>query len=265
MHISSQTKLNYMKTLFTFFVAMLLSGHIKAAPPEPPVKAKVLVLTERGGVHEGFVAAALNWLKLFSEKQRFELKVIHHPREIENDSLTAYRLFIQLNYPPYNWTPKTMSAFERYIDQGLGSWIGFHHATLLGEFDGYSMWHWFSDFMGGIRFRSYIAKKATANVWVEASHHPVMKGLPSVFSVPDDEWYIFDKNPRTNVKVLATVDESSYQPPSDITMGDHPVIWSNGRKKAKNVYFLIGHSASLVATPAFDKMFANAILWGLKK
>ncbi len=254
-----------MKTLLTLLFWGLLLAEIKAAQPEPPVKAKVLVLTERGGGHEGFVAAALDWLKDFSEKHSFELKVINHPREIENDSLSAYSLFIQLNYPPYNWTPKTMAAFERYIDQGQGSWIGFHHATLLGEFDGYPMWNWFSDFMGGIRFKSYIAKKATGNVWVEASTHPVMKGLPSMFSIPDDEWYTFDKNPRSSVKVLATVDETSYQPASDIKMGDHPVIWCNSKKKAKNVYFLIGHSASLVTTPAFTKMFANAIAWGLKK
>lgn len=236
-----------------------------AAQPEPSLKNKVLVLTERGGGHEGFVAAALDWLTAFADKNKLELKVINHPREIGNDSLSSYRLFIQLNYPPYNWTPQTMAAFERYIDQGQGSWIGFHHATLLGEFDGYPMWNWFSDFMGGIRFKSYIAKKATANVWVESSGHPVMKGLPRMFSIPDDEWYTFDKNPRAHVKVLATVDESSYQPASDVKMGDHPVIWSNSNKKAKNVYFLIGHSASLVSTAAFTRMFANAIKWGLKK
>lgn len=253
------------RILLVILLAWAYTAPLIAAPPDPPVKNKVLVLTERGGGHEGFVAAALEWLKTFSEEHQFELKIINHPREIENDSLSAYQLFIQLNYPPYNWTPKTMAAFERYIDQGQGAWIGFHHATLLGEFDGYPMWHWFSDFMGGIRFKSYIAKKATGNVLVEATGHPVMKGLPRMFFIPDDEWYTFDKNPRNKVKVLAIVDESSYQPASDIKMGDHPVIWSNGRKKAKNVYFLMGHSASLLATPAFTQMFANAIKWGLKK
>ena len=28
------------------------------------------------------------------------------------------------------------------MDEGQGSYIGFHHATLLGEFDGYRMWDW---------------------------------------------------------------------------------------------------------------------------
>lgn len=253
------------KILVALFLLVLALCDTHASRPVVPHKAKILVLTERGGGHEGFVAAALKWLKIFSEKNRFTLKVINHPGELENDSLAAYQLFIQLNYPPYNWTPKTMAAFERYIDEGQGAWIGFHHATLLGEFDGYPMWNWFSEFMGGIRFKSYIAQKATGNVIVETAGHPVMKGLPHLFAIPDDEWYTFDKNPRTKVKVLATVDESSYQPASDIKMGDHPVIWSNPGKKSKNVYFLIGHSASLLATPTFTKMFANAIRWGLKK
>lgn len=226
---------------------------------------RILILTERGGLHEGFVVAALSWLDSFATKNNLVLKVINHPKEIENDTLSNYKLFIQLNYPPYNWTTGTMKAFEKYIDEGLGSWIGFHHATLLGEFDGYTIWPWFSSFMGGIRFKNYIAKKATANVHVEAIKHPVMKHLPRVFSIPDDEWYTFDKNPRTNVQVLATVDESTYHPASEIKMGDHPVIWCNPQKKAKNVYFLMGHSAVLLQTRAFTTMFANAIFWGLRR
>jgi type 1 glutamine amidotransferase len=88
-----------------------------------------------------------------------------------------------------------------------------------------------------------------------------MKGLPETFSIPDDEWYTYDKDPRPNVHVLANVDESSYQPPSDIKMGDHPVIWTNEKIKARNVYFQMGHHANLFHSSEFKKMFANAILW----
>lgn len=251
----------------SFFTAILMTFMVQMAKPvqAKTPKFKALVLTERGGGHEGFVAAALTWLEGFSKKEGFEIKVINHPKELEQENLADYKLFIQLNYPPYNWTEKTMAAFEKYIDEGQGGWIGFHHATLLGEFDGYPMWNWFSDFMGGIRFKSYISERASGTVQVEERKHPVMKGLPASFSIPDDEWYTFDKNPRPNVRVLATVDESTYQPASNVKMGDHPVIWSNEKKKAKNVYFLIGHHANLLKTEAFKKMFANAILWAAKK
>ena len=34
------------------------------------------------------------------------------------------------------------------------------------------------------------------------------------------EWYTYDKSPRPNVRVLASVDEATYTPASDIKMGD---------------------------------------------
>jgi type 1 glutamine amidotransferase len=184
---------------------------------------------------------------------------------MDSKNWNDYQLFIQLNYPPYNWSDSSITAFKKYIEEGKGGWVGFHHASLLGEFDGFGMWNWFSRFMGGIRFENYIAKKATATVHVEDHKHPVMKNLPDSFRIPDDEWYIFNKNPRPNVHVLANVDESTYQPPSDIKMGDHPVIWCNEKMKARNVYFLMGHSPTLFQSDEFKKMFVNAILWAAGK
>lgn len=228
-------------------------------------QTKVLVLTERGGLHEGFVAAALDWLDTFAKQENLQLRIINHPREVENETLASYKVFIQLNYPPYNWTPKTEKAFIKYIEEGQGGWVGFHHASLLGEFDGFPMWKWFSDFMGGIRFKNYIAQKATGTLHVEDRSHPVMKNLPDSFQIANDEFYIFDRNPRPNVHVIANVDEDSYSPQTDIKMGDHPVIWSNPKVKARNVYFLIGHDATLLTSKDFKQMFANAILWAAGK
>jgi type 1 glutamine amidotransferase len=221
----------------------------------------VLVLTERGGLHEGFVVAALDWLKDFSANQNFDFTVINKTDSLNEAYLSRYQVFIQLNFPPYMWSDQAKAALVQYIEEGRGGWIGFHHASLLGEFDGYPLWDWFSQFMGGIRWKNYIAARATATVRVEDKNHPVMMGLPEAFSLPDDEWYTYDKDPRPNVHVIANVDESSYQPPSDIKMGDHPVIWSNEKMKARNVYFQMGHHPNLFHSPEFKKMFGNAILW----
>jgi uncharacterized protein len=220
-----------------------------------------LVLTESGGIHEGFVIAALDWLKEFSKEQNFEFTVINKTDSISEEYLSHYQLFIQLNFPPYMWSDRSKAAFVKYIEDGRGGWVGFHHASLLGEFDGYQMWDWFSQFMGGIRFKNYIAARATGTVRVEDKNHPVMKGIPASFSLHDDEWYTYDKDPRPNVHVIANVDESSYQPSSDIKMGDHPVIWTNEKMKARNVYFQMGHHANLFQSENFKRMFANAILW----
>ena len=230
-----------------------------------PHKAKVLVLTERGGQHGGFTDAGLKWLAAEGAKGNFSITEINNARNITEAYLSQFSLVIQLDFPPYTWPKEAEDAFVKYIEEGRGGWIGFHHATLLGEFDGYPMWQWFSDFMGGVRFKNYIAPLADGTLVVEDKQHPVMKGVPASFVVPDDEWYTYDKSPRPNVHVLANVDESSYTPASDIKMGDHPVVWVNESKKARNVYFQIGHSSKLYETEGFTTMFRNAINWTLER
>lgn len=230
-----------------------------------PHKAKVLVLTERGGQHGGFTDAGLRWLAAEGAKGNFSITEINNARNITEAYLSQFSLVIQLDFPPYTWPKEAEDAFVKYIEEGRGGWIGFHHATLLGEFDGYPMWQWFSDFMGGVRFKNYIAPLANGTLIVEDKQHPVMKDVPASFVVPDDEWYTYDKSPRPNVHVLANVDESSYTPASDIKMGDHPVVWVNESKKARNVYFQIGHSSKLYETEGFTTMFRNAINWTLKR
>jgi uncharacterized protein len=250
-----------LKLLTTLIICFIIT--LTSYSQNTPFKA--LVLTERGGDHEGFVVAALDWLKGFAASNNFEIRVINHASEIDEKMLSDYKVIIQLNYPPYNWGDQAMHAFVKYIEEGRGGWVGFHHASLLGDFDGFPVWPWFSDFLGRIRFKNYIAKTVSGTLNVEDKTHPVMKGVSASFVIHDEEFYTFDKDPRPNVHVLATVDESTYNPASDIKMGDHPVIWINEKMKARNVYFLIGHSASLLKSDEFKTMVANSIMWAAGK
>lgn len=225
----------------------------------------VLVLTEGAGQHRAFSDVALKWLIDTGEVMGFTISVLNNAQPVTEQFLSQFQLIIQLDFPPYTWPKEAELAFVDYIDNGKGGWIGFHHATLLGEFDGYPLWQWFSDFMGGIRFNNYIAPLADGTVVVEGKEHPVMAGVSSSFVLPNDEWYTYDKSPRPNVRVLAHVDEATYTPASDIKMGDHPVIWVNEQKQARNVYFQMGHSPKLFNSDDFTMMLRNAIDWTLRR
>ena len=254
-------KINLIKTAAKLAVMLLTFIAIQAGAQDNTNRFRVLVLAERGDQHEAFVAAALEWLKATAQKDHFALDVFANPDQFTKPFLAKYQVFIQLNYPPYRWSNEAKAAFQDYIEQGRGGWVGFHHATLLGEFDGYPIWPWFSDFMGGIRFKNYIAKRVSGTVVVEDAVHPAMKGLPPSFVIDEEEWYTFDKDPRPNVHVLARVDESSYRPPSDIKMGDHPVIWTNEKMKARNIYILMGHHPTLLKNEVYKTLVRNSILW----
>jgi hypothetical protein len=235
-------------------VAAAQSQHV-----EP--KFRVVALAEKGGIHKPYVDAAKIWLQSESIRDDFSIDYIEDTSRIDDAFLSRYQLFIQLNYPPYGWTPAATSAFEKYIDEGRGGWIGFHHATLLGHFDGFGLWDWFSHFMGGIQYKDYIATFATATVDVEDRSSPVMKGLGLSFQIHNEEWYTYERSPRPNVHVLASVDENTYQPDSKLKMGDHPVVWTNEHVKARNVYIFMGHHPELFQNPAYTRLFHNAILW----
>ena len=226
-------------------------------------KTEVLVLTERGGQHGSFTDAGLAWLEKTGNEMGFQITEINSTSPITKEYLDRFDLIVQLDFPPYTWTDEAAKAFIEYIEKGKGGWIGFHHATLLGEFDGYPMWDWFSDFMGGIVYQNYNATLTDGEVYVEDASHPVMKGVEPRFLLQDEEWYIYDKSPRENVRVLASADESTYYPPTEIKMGDHPVVWINENVKARNVYFQFGHGEILYKDNNFLNMFRNAIEWTL--
>ena len=254
-----------LQQILALTLALLFAKGLAAPAPsaaqDSGFRFRVLALAEHGGIHKPFVDAAKVWLNKLASDQHFAVDYIEDTQPIDDTFLAKYKLFIQLNYPPYNWTDKSQAAFIRYIEQGKGGWIGFHHATLLGEFDGFQMWPWFHQFMGGVRFKDYIATFVTATVKVEAPAHPIMTGVPASFVIENEEWYTYDTTPRPNVHVLASVDEKTYTPATDKKMGDHPVIWSNERMKARNVYIFMGHRPEHFNNPAFTRIFTNAIFW----
>ncbi|HVS94569.1 MAG TPA: ThuA domain-containing protein [Mucilaginibacter sp.] len=247
--------------LLIFVQFVFLQAFVQQSTP----RFHVIALYENGGHHVEYSKAARIWLNKLAADSNFSIDYIQNTDQINNEFLHKYQLFIQLDYPPYGWKPAAVEAFQKYIEDGKGGWIGFHHASLLGEFDGYPMWEWFHRFMGGIRWKNYIATFVQGQVKVEDKKHPVMKGVPASFIIKKEEFYTYDKSPRANVHVIANVDENSYVPNSDIKMGDHPVIWTNDNVKARNVYIFMGHSPDLFHNDAYKKIFTNAIFWAAGK
>jgi type 1 glutamine amidotransferase len=253
-----------MARLLTVALALLWLNQATAAQGKAP-RFRVVALAEHGGIHKPFVDAAKVWLGKLASENNFTVDYIEDTNKIDEAFLAKYNLFIQLNYPPYGWTEKAKKAFIKYIEEGKGGWIGFHHATLLGEFDGFQMWPWFHKFMGEVRFKNYVATFVTGTVMVEDKNHPVFKDVKSPFVIENEEWYTYDNSPRPNVHVLASVDEKTYTPSTNIKMGDHPVIWANEHYKARNIYIFMGHHPELFENPAFTKIFENAIFWAASK
>ena len=67
-----------------------------------------------------------------------------------------------------------------------------------------------------------------------------------------EEWYSYDRSVRgqPGARVLAAVDETTYSPrlkllwsDRDLSMGDHPVIWTRAVGRGRAFFSALGHSA----------------------
>lgn len=108
-----------------------------------------------------------------------------------------------------------------------------------------------------------------ATIRIEAPSHPVMRHLGPTWSRVD-EWYSFERSPRgEGVRVLATLDESSYSPrmkiamiDRDLSMGeDHPILWSHCIGRGRAIYSALGHQAEAYREPAHLRLLEEAIAW----
>jgi type 1 glutamine amidotransferase len=142
------------------------------------------------------------------------------------------------------------AAFETWIGAG-GGYVGVHSAADT-EYD----WPFYGTLMGAY-FLSH-PDIQQASVDVEADH-PTIVGLPSPW-VRTDEWYNFQTNPRPNVTVLATVDESTY---TGGTMGaDHPITWSHPTGGGGRAFYTaMGHTDESYCDPLFRRLLVGALRW----
>jgi uncharacterized protein len=96
---------------------------------------------------------------------------------------------------------------------------------------------------------------------VEDRDHPATAHLEREW-LRSDEWYEFDSNPRPRVRVLVSVDESSYQ---GGTMGDHPLVWCQETGASRSFYTALGHDAAHYREPALRRHLAGALSWVLER
>jgi type 1 glutamine amidotransferase len=122
----------------------------------------------------------------------------------------------------------------RALRSGKG-FVGIHAASDT-EYD----WPWYGGLVGAY-FREHPTVQA-ADVVVEDTAHPATLGLPNPWR-RSDEWYAFKANPRRNVHVLLSLDESSYSVGSSTMNGDHPVAWCHEYDGGRAFYTALGHTS----------------------
>ncbi len=227
-----------------------------ALPPALPAPARlqnVLAFTRATGFRHDSIEAGFQALQRLGGGNGFSVDRTVSPADFNDDNLAHYDVVVWLNTDSIVLDAPARAAFQRYVHAG-GGWVGVHAAS-----NSETNWAWYGQLLGGGAFFVNHPPLQEGRVIVESAAHPSTAHLPPSFTV-QEEWYEFRANPRPSVRVLLTVDESSYGV-GDLAMGDHPIAWYHEFEGGRAWYTLLGHNISLYSEPWFTQHLLGGIQW----
>ncbi|WP_203989827.1 ThuA domain-containing protein [Sphaerisporangium rufum] len=217
-----------------------------AAAADPAFAA--LVFSKTAGFRHTSIPAGVAAIKKLGQDNNFTVDATEDAGAFTEANLAKYDVVVFLSTTGDVLDAAQQAAFEKYIKDG-GGYAGVHAASDT-EYD----WPWYGELVGAY-FKQHPAIQQ-ATVKVEDPAHPSTAGLPTRWS-RTDEWYDFRANPRGNVHVLTSLDETSY---SGGTMGaDHPNSWCQNYDGGRSWYTALGHTDESFAEPEYLKMLLGGL------
>jgi uncharacterized protein len=240
---------------------ILASLWIVFAAGSPPAEGakkgakRVLVFSDTNGYRHASIPVGVATVKQLGAQNGFAVDATEDRTYFLGPTLRRYDAVIFLNTVGDVLGKRNQRALKRFVKRG-GGYVGIHAAA--------DTEHEFP-FYGGIvgaRFKSHPLQQSATFV-NEAPGHPATRHLAPQFSV-FDEFYSFNRNPRKYVRVLLSVDESTYAQDPNTTwlpggtpttgvMGDHPMAWCHDRLGGRSFYTALGHEPHLFLLDWFRK------------
>ncbi|CAM3893725.1 ThuA domain-containing protein [Kibdelosporangium persicum] len=217
-----------------------------AAHPDQP---HVLVFSKTAGFRHDSIPEGIAAIQQLGQQNNFEVFTTEDAGAFTDANLSQYAAVVWLSTTGDVLNAEQQSAFERYVNGG-GGYVGVHAASDT-EYD----WPWYGKLVGAY-FKSH-PHNQNATVKIEDTTHPSTAGLPASWQ-RFDEWYNYRTNPRKDVRVLATLDESTYSPGAD-AMGDHPIAWCHGQERGRSWYTGGGHTKESYGEENFRKHLLGGI------
>lgn len=240
-------------------------------PPLIPVDLEapaILVFSKTNQFrHVEGIEAGTRALSAIALKRGWGLFATENGAVFNTADLQRFKAVVFLNATGDTLNAAQQQAFRAWLEAG-GGWFGIHAAG-----DGsHSGWPWYMKTLIGAEFTAHTLgpQFQIASVIMEHHQHPVAANMPNIWE-HEDEWYSWKSSPRNEgFTVLATVDEDSYTPRQkvftrelDLSMGDHPVVWSSCVDRGRGVYSALGHSAEAFSRPRHLTLLENALGWAL--
>ena len=177
-------------------------GFERLEPRQMLAAYDVLVFSKTAGFRHDSIDEGVAAIQALGAANDFSVTHTEDAALFTEANLAQYEAVVFLNTTGDVFNAAQETAFQNYIRAG-GGYAGVHSAA-----DTEHAWSWYDDLLGAY-FASHPAiQQATIKV---ADHvHSSTAHLPDRW-VRTDEWYNYTVNPRGDVHVLATLDESTYR------------------------------------------------------
>jgi type 1 glutamine amidotransferase len=243
---------------------------VPPALPDTLSKPALLIFSKTNGFRHNSIEASNAALSGIAQRRGWSIFVTENAAVFNPDQLRRFNAMVWNSASGDVLTPDQRAAFKLYLEAG-GGFLGIHGAGGDLKYD----WRWYVETLIGAQFIGHPLdpQLQQATVRVEDNTHPATRGLGATW-IRTDEWYSFASSPRgRGYRVLASLDESSYQPlfkiplpftrPRDLHMGDHPIIWLHCVGNGRAFYSALGHEASAYAEPTHLQMLEGALDWSM--
>lgn len=212
--------------------------------------SRILVFTKTTGYRHDSIPAGIEALEQLGQEHGFAVEASEGVHSFRKERLARYDALVFLSTSGAVLDEEGRAALVQYMDAG-GSWLGVHGASTT-EYD----WPYFGELVGAWFDRHPSIQPAVLTV--EDAAHPATAQLGKQWAWTD-EWYAFRRNPRADVNVLLSVDESGYE---GGTMGaDHPVAWCREFGGGRSFYTALGHGAEAFRDVLFQQHLLGALNW----
>lgn len=241
---------------FVCLLAVTFINSCHAAPDEvlasqdkPLADIKVLIFTKTDGYEHRSIPAGITALKKLGQENGFDVTETRWAYYFQSDTLEKYDVVVFLSTTQDVLNKGEQDAFQKFINNG-GGFVGIHAAADT-EYD----WEWYGQLVGAY-FKSH-PKQQNAVVKVTDKNHPASAHLPSEWK-RWDEWYNY-KNIQPDLKVLAYLDESSYE--GGENADNHPIAWYHDFDGGRAFYTGFGHTDESYQDPLFLQHVLGAIMY----
>ncbi|MGB3145950.1 MAG: ThuA domain-containing protein, partial [Maribacter sp.] len=214
---------------------------------------RVLVFFKTMGFKHASIPAGIAAVQKLGQENGFAVDTTKNADMFNEENLQKYAAVIFLSTTGDVLDYQQQAAMERYIQSG-GGYVGVHAAADT-EYD----WPWYNK-LAGAQFLSHPRGTPNADFIIKDKNFIATEFFTDTVWNRDDELYNY-KNINTDVNVLMTLDESSYE--GGENGANHPIAWYNDFDGGRAFYTGAGHTDESFSEDLFLKHLLGGINYAI--